>query len=602
MNLKQLANIAAVTAALSVSPLVLATSELTSAIQKGDVATVRTLLRNKADANAHERDGTTPLQWAVYDENAPMVDALIKAKADVNAANREGMLPLALAAETGNAEIVKMLIDAGAGVNTTLPNGETPLMMAARTGNTASLQLLLQHGADINAVEKLRGTTALMWAAANRNAAAVKLLLKNGANFKLAAIGTNEGRSNPYLAPTARERLREFYQHSGISKALEKPKELQGKDEKSAELIQTELVQRLPADLIRDFMEEDAKKLAARTSNGAKQQEDFLNIPAARKPGQKMKRGGLTALHFAVRENDPDSAAALIEAGADVNQVSEFGWTPLLTATQNRFYTLGKYLLEHGANPNIATEGGWNPLYIATDNRNIEGGDYPTRKPDMDHLEFIKLLLAAGADPNLRMNSSTETRTIFTHQWLEEEGATPFLRAAQSSDVELMKLLLQYGANPNINTENGVTPLMVASGIAWVEGVTFEWSVDANKEAIKLLLALGNQVNEQDREDHRTALMGAAHKGRPYAVQMLVDAGGDLSLHDIGSRDSLNKLTGATWTPIDYADGLVRVGVQSAEAHPETSRLIRSLMLAKGMQVPPEGRTLESICVVDICK
>jgi ankyrin repeat protein len=323
-------------------------------------------------------------------------------------------------------------------------------------------------------------------------------------------------------------------------------------------------------------MEEDAKKIAARTSNGAKQQEDFLNIPAARKPGQKMKRGGLTALHFAVRENDPDSAAALIEAGADVNQVSEFGWTPLLTATQNRFYQLGKYF--------------------------IEGGDYPTRKPDMDHLEFIKLLLAAGADPNLRMNSSTETRTIFTHQWLEEEGATPFLRAAQSSDLDLMKLLLQYGADPNIATNNGVTPLMVASGIAWVEGVTFEWSVDANKEAIKMLLALGNKVNEQDREDHRTALMGAAHKGRPYAVQMLVDAGGDLSLHDIGSRDSLNKLTGATWTPIDYADGLVRVGVQSAEAHPETSRLIRSLMLAKGMQVPPEGRTLESICVVDICK
>ncbi len=602
MKLKKLVVTASVVAALCVSPLLLAMSELTSAIQKGDLASVRNLLRNKTDVNAHERDGTTPLQWAVYDENLQIVEALIKAGVDVNAANREGMLPLALAAETGNAEIVKLLIEAGANVNNTLANGETPLMMAARTGNTAAIQLLLQHGANINAVEKLRGTTALMWAAANRNAPAVRALLKSGADFKLNASSTNEGRNNPYLAPTARERLREYYQHSGISKALEKPKELQSKDENSAELVQTELVKLLPPDLIRDFMEEEANKIAGRTNNGAKQQEDFLNMPSERKPGQKMKRGGLTALHFAVRENDPDSVAALIEAGADVNQVSEYGWTPLLTATQNRFYLLGKYLLEHGANPNIATEGGWNPLYIATDNRNIEGGDYPTRKPDMDHLEYIKLLLQAGADPNLRMASSTETRTIFTHQWLDEEGATPFLRAAQSSDVELMKLLLLYKADPAIATNNGVTPLMVAAGIAWVEGVTFEWSVDANKEAIKMLLALGNKVNEQDIEDHRTALMGAAHKGRAYAVQMLVDAGGDLALHDIGSRDSLNKLTGATWRPIDYADGLVRVGVQSAEAHPEASRLIRKLMLAKGMEVPPEGRTLESICVVALCK
>jgi ankyrin repeat protein len=185
---------------------------------------------------------------------------------------------------------------------------------------------------------------------------------------------------------------------------------------------------------------------------------------------------------------------------------------------------------------------------------------------------------------------------------LREEGATPFLRAAQSSDIELMKLLVEHGADPNINTLVGVTPLMVAAGIGWVEGVTYEWSEDANKEVVGWLLELGNDVNAQDTEDGRTALMGAAHKGRNYVVQMLVDAGGDLSIRDIGSRDSLNKLAGATWQAIDYADGLVRVGVQSAESRPETAALIRELMLARGMTVPPEGRTLDSICVVDVCK
>lgn len=296
------------------------------------------------------------------------------------------------------------------------------------------------------------------------------------------------------------------------------------------------------------------------------------------------------------------SVRTLIEAGADVNQTSEFGWTPLLTATQNRYYEIGMYLLDQGADPNISNSGGWSPLYIATDNRNIEGGDYPTRKPDLPHIDFISRLLDEGADPNLRMASSTETRTIFTHQWLYEEGATPFLRAAQSGDLELLQLLLAHGADPSIPTDNGVTPLMVASGIAWVEGVTFEWSREQTLEVIELLIELGADVNAQDQMDYRTAAMGAAHKGHSEAIRLLVDHGADLGIRDIGSRDSMHQLAGVSWQALDYAEGLVRVGVQSAIAHPETATLIRQLMAEQGLEVPPEGRTLDSICVVDICR
>ncbi|HEX3326269.1 MAG TPA: ankyrin repeat domain-containing protein, partial [Actinomycetota bacterium] len=318
-------------------------------------------------------------------------------------------------------------------------------------------------------------------------------------------------------------------------------------------------------------------------------------------PGNK-QWGGLTPLMFAARDGDLQTVKTLLAAGAQVNMTSEFGWTALLVATQNRYYQLGAYLLDHRADPNIANDGGWTPLYIATDNRNIEGGDYPTRKPDMDHLDYIKRLLAAGANPNLRMRSSTETRTVFTHQWLNEEGATPYLRAAQSGDLVLMKLLLEHGADPTISTEHKVTPLMVASGIGWVEGVTYEWSPQQTYETVKFLLDQGADVNAQDTLDGRTALMGAAHKGRPDVVQLLVDRGADLGLHDIGSRDSIHALAGASWQAIDYADGLVRVGVQSAIAHPETAALLRRLMKEKGLEAPPEGRTLASICVTDLCR
>ena len=211
----------------------------------------------------------------------------------------------------------------------------------------------------------------------------------------------------------------------------------------------------------------------------------------------------------------------MLDAGANVNQTTHYGWTALLTATQNRHYKLASYLLEKGANPNIANNGGWSPLYIATDNRNIEGGDYPVRKPDMDHLDFIKALLDKGANVNARVcgirstptnctGDTTETRTNFTMQWLQEDGATPFLRASQSGDVELMKLLLAHGADPKITTAHNVSALAVASGIAWVEGVTYEWSPEQNLEAVKMMPGSGRRSQRPGRRRaRRSARRGA---------------------------------------------------------------------------------------------
>jgi hypothetical protein len=183
-----------------------------------------------------------------------------------------------------------------------------------------------------------------------------------------------------------------------------------------------------------------------------------------------------------------------------------------------------------------------------------------------------------------------------------EEGATPFLRAAQTGDIVLLKLLLEHGADPSLPTDHKVTPLMVASGIGWVEGVTYEWSPQSTYDTVKWLLELGADVNAQDTLDGRTALMGAAHKGRDDVIELLVDHGADLAAHDIGSRDSIHSLAGVTWQAVDYADGLVRVGVQSAIPHPETAALLRKMMKARGLPIPAEGRTLASICITELCK
>jgi ankyrin repeat protein len=554
----------------------LAASDVADAVMQRNAAELKRLIAARADVNEPQPDDTTALHWAAYHGDTAAASALLRAKAKPDARTGTGMTPLAMAAEAGHEEMVRLLLKARADPNLTLTNGETPLMMAARNGNVAVIGQLLSRGAQIDATEKLRGTTALMWAAANGNTDAVRLLVKKGANVEAHSAAISPGRK-PYLADASRSRLQEFIDQRGQGGQVVEQANLDAEGRAAAK-------------------RRVEKEIAATRAAVAR------FPPAPPEPEDTKKWGGLTPLIFATREGSLDTVKALLDAGANVNQTSEFGWTALLVATQNRFYRLGAFLLERGADPNIANAGGWNPLYIATDNRNIESGDYPTRKPDMDHLEYIQKLLAAGANPNLRMGSSTETRTIFTHQWLFEEGATPFLRAAQSSDLVLMKLLLEKGADPSIATIHGITPLMVASGIGWVEGVTYEWSPQANLDTVKLLLQLGADVNAQDVLDGRTALMGAAHKGRNDVVQLLVEHGADLGARDIGSRDTIHALAGVTWQAIDYADGLVRVGVQSAIAHPETAALLRKLMKARGLETPPEGRTLASVCITELCK
>jgi ankyrin repeat protein len=554
----------------------LAASDVADAVMQRNAAELKRLIAARADVDQPQPDDTTALHWAAHHGDTAAASALLRAKAKPDVRTGTGVTPLAMAAESGNEEMVRLLLKARADPNLTLINGETPLMMAARNGNVAVIEQLLARGAQVDATEKLRGTTALMWAAANGNTDAVRFLLMKGADIDARSATTTPGRK-PYLADASRSRLQEFIEQRGQGGQVVEQANLDAEARAAA----------------KRRVEKEVAATKAAVSRFP---------PAPPEPDDDKKWGGLTPLIFATREGSLDTVKALLDAGADINQTSEYGWTALLVATQNRFYRLGTFLLERGADPNIANTGGWNPLYIATDNRNIESGDYPTRKPDMDHLEYIQKLLAAGANPNLRMQSSTETRTIFTHQWLFEEGATPFLRAAQSGDLVLMKLLLEKGADPSIATVHGITPLMVASGIGWVEGVTYEWSPQATLDTVKLLLQLGANVNAQDTLDGRTALMGAAHKGRNDVVQLLVDHGADLGARDIGSRDTIHALAGVTWQAIDYADGLVRVGVQSAIAHPETAALLRKLMKARGLETPPEGRTLASVCITELCK
>jgi uncharacterized protein len=626
-------------------------SEVADAAQKGDRAAIQKLIQQKADVNAAQVDGATALHWAVYRDESELADVLIRAGADVKAANSEGVTPLSMAALYGNAAMIDRLIKAGADAKQRGPNGETMVMLAARNGNPQAVTVLLEAGADVNAREPIRGTTALMWAIEQKHPEAVKVLLAAGADATAKSGGAGLPRN--YMAPRLNQRavlLAQDRRRRAAAAGITYEEQL-AIDQKSGVEVggQRGLGQALDAngnplpaasgrqggagaaappsqpapapEAAPAAVAPAGQGAAAQSGNAGQDRGRAGGQPAGGAPPQPPADndedndvvvaglvgsggGGLTPLVFAAREGDIESAELLIDAGAPINQTTEYGWTPLLTAVNNRNYQLASFLLDRGADPNLANKGGWTPLYIATDNRNIEGGDYPVPKGDLDHLEIIEKLLEKGANPNGKIKENTLTRTIFTMQWFFEDGATPFIRAAQSSDTVLMTLLLKYKADPQATTAAGDNALTASGGIGWVEGVTYERSAKENFEAMKMLLDLGLDPNHANNEG-RTALMGAAMKGRPDVIQMLVDRGAKLETHDKGNRDTdkvSSAAAGKTWQAIDYAEGLVRVGVQSAVVRPEASALIRKLMAERNIPAPPVERTILSVCVVALCQ
>src|SRR4051812_549329 len=74
---------------------------LIEAVKTSDTATIRRLLKERADVNAAEADGTTALHWAARANDATTVQLLIAAGANVKAVNRYQVAPLSVACMSG---------------------------------------------------------------------------------------------------------------------------------------------------------------------------------------------------------------------------------------------------------------------------------------------------------------------------------------------------------------------------------------------------------------------------------------------------------------------------------------------------------------------
>jgi ankyrin repeat protein len=284
--------------------------------------------------------------------------------------------------------------------------------------------------------------------------------------------------------------------------------------------------------------------------------------------------GEFTALTFAVRHGAIGATRALLDAGADVDATLTDGTSALVLAVTNAHYELAAMLLDHGADANAAAQG-WTALHQIAWSRRWNMGfnsPGPVQTGNLDSLELVRNLVAAGADVDARV---TMEPIDGNRNKLNRIGATPFLLAAKSCDVPLMRVLLEQGADPALTTDEGTTALMAAAGVGiWAPGENPGTHEEA-LAAVTLAYEVGSGAVDAVNANGETALHGAVYRGGAIPVIEFLAARG-------AALDAVNALG---WMPITVADG-VEYTPAVLKRYPEAAALLRRLMAEQGLPVP----------------
>jgi ankyrin repeat protein len=237
-----------------------------------------------------------------------------------------------------------------------------------------------------------------------------------------------------------------------------------------------------------------------------------------------------TALMFAARSGDLESARLLVAAGADVNDTDAWGVSAMVLAAHSGFAELMEYLLDKGANPNAA-DAGFAALHVAIMRRDER---------------MVTALLAHGADANTRLAAWTPKRRQSKDYNFEPEfvGATPLWLAARFTQPRVMRLLVERGADLKfvhkseriVDGKDGraydrrhesITTLMASvgmgGGIAWFTPERAEREAMI-LEAVQMALDAGVDVNAENT-DGRRALDAARAQKLEKVAAFLVERG-----------------------------------------------------------------------------
>jgi ankyrin repeat protein len=432
-------------------------SPLVRAIRRKDAEAVRALLKQRANPNAPQADGSTPLHWAAHVNDLAIADLLIRGGARANAANENGFTPLHLACTNRSSLIVERLLTAGADANAASLNGETVLMTCARAGDAKAVKALLVHGARVNDKEKAHDQTALMWAAAQSHPDVVQVLTETGADVRARSRSYAQTVVGEETQRAGREELNYTVLRGGSTPLLFTSR---AGDVESARVLLKAGAD--PNDSLPDGT--SALVLAAHSGRGGVGE---LLLEHGADPDAFGT--GYTALHAAVLKSDVKLVKALLAHRAKPNvrmikgtpmrrDTTDFnlpftliGSTPYLLAARFLEPEIMRALAAGGADVHETMPNGATALMLAAgmgssatdDRRGIASIDFGKVEPESEVLEGVRAAAELGDDPNA----------------VNQAGDTALHAAAVLGHNSVVQFLVDHGAQLNVKNKRGQTPL-----------------------------------------------------------------------------------------------------------------------------------------------
>lgn len=411
---------------------------LVEAVRTDDQSAVLALVDGGAEPNAIAGDGSTALAWAAIRGNVQVAKLLLEAGADPNLANVYGISPLSVAIENGATGVARLLLGHGADPNLQRENGETALMTATRLDQLKVMQLLLELGADPDVCEKRFGQTALMWAGGNPEA--VRLLLNHGADvqsktqnwevkytiyiptsFTLGKTGIPWNRDGEYTT-------RRGGQNAAFFAARKRDL--------------TSLRMLLDAGIDVNATAADGTSLLLSALY------NWVPLDGNFQPGRGAPARSGSSQRF---WPNLDMAHILLDRGVSATKSDTAGYTPLHAAALAVAWVARRQ--------DKRSDGVYRTLPA------LLTLDTPPNPPPFDivaALTMMQRLLELGADPNQQTRYPTPGPNGDVRINPTVPGSSALHVAAGSGSLELVRMLLDAGADPNLSRYDGHTPFSVA--------------------------------------------------------------------------------------------------------------------------------------------
>eukprot|EP00249_Psilotum_nudum_P023910 c29025_g1_i1 orf=417-5300(+) len=348
-------------------------------VSEGDVEGIRDLLARAADGkvgmsigvllDSRNAEGQTALHMAAMRGCSEIVEAILEyPEADIEALDKDGDTPIVFALASGTADCLKVFIKKGANVNARLKDGLGPSVahMCCFYGEPECMEVLLSAGADPNAVDN-EGETVLHRAIDKRHTECAIVVLENGGCKSMGVLNAKELTPLHLCTATANvavlKRWVEVATQEEIKAAIDVPSP-----------IGTALCM---AAALKKAHEAEGRELVR------------LLLMAGADPNAKDRERGQTALHAAAIANDAEMVTIILDTGVHVDARDMRNTTPLHVALARGSRSCVGLLLERGADCNLQDDEGDTAFHIAADmakmvRENLDWITVMLQKPDAD--------------------------------------------------------------------------------------------------------------------------------------------------------------------------------------------------------------------------